>query len=100
MIDLRRIIGFEWDAGNARKSVDKHRVTQHEVEQVFLNSPLLLTPDDKHSRSERRFRALGKTDAGQPLTVIFTLRADSTLIRVISARAMHRNERRDYEQET
>ena len=45
MIDWHQIIGFEWDEGNARKSVDKHSVGQAEAEQIFLNEPLLITPD-------------------------------------------------------
>lgn len=28
MLDFSRILGFDWDAGNARKSVDKHGVGQ------------------------------------------------------------------------
>ena len=46
MIDLAAIAGFDWDSGNARKSVDKHGVGQAEAEQVFFNEPLLLL----HSR--------------------------------------------------
>jgi uncharacterized DUF497 family protein len=42
MIDWARIEGFDWDEGNRRKSVDKHGVTQAEVEQVFFNEPLLV----------------------------------------------------------
>jgi uncharacterized DUF497 family protein len=98
MIDLDKIEGFDWDAGNARKS-EKHGVTQAEAEQVFLNEPLFITPDEKHSESERRYRALGETADGRCLTVIFTLRKAGTMVRVISARDMNAKERRLYEQE-
>jgi uncharacterized protein len=98
MIDSDKIEGFEWDAGNARKN-EKHGVTQADTEQVFLNEPLFVTPDEKHSESERRYRALGKTKNGRLLTVIFTLRQNNSLIRVISARDMNTKERRLYEQE-
>lgn len=98
MIDYARIIGFEWDAGNARKSVDKHSVSQSEAEQVFFNQPLLILEDQKHSQNEVRFHALGKTDDVRLLHITFTLRSASTLIRVISARDMHRKERTVYEQ--
>lgn len=100
MINLDRIEGFDWDAGNARKSVDKHGVDQAEAEQVFLNQPLLLLADPRHSRDEARFHALGHTDAGRRLHVTFTLRRQGTLIRVISARDMHPKERTRHEQET
>lgn len=98
MIDLNAVVGFEWDAGNARKNSEKHDVSQSETEQVFFNSPLLMLLDEKHSKREIRYHALGKTDSGRPLHITFTLRSDNTLIRVISARDMHRKERMVYEQ--
>ena len=98
MINFSRIEGFDWDDGNARKSSDKHGVTQGEAEQVFFNDPLLVVQDALHSKQEVRMHALGQTDAGRLLHITFTLRGGASLIRVISARAMHRKERVDYEQ--
>lgn len=97
MIDLSNITGFNWDDGNARKN-EKHGVTQAEVEQVFFNAPLLLLEDSAHSQQEPRLHALGKTDEGRTLHITFTLRQSGVLIRVISARSMHRKERAIYEQ--
>jgi uncharacterized DUF497 family protein len=96
MVDWTRVIGFDWDAGNARKSSDKHEVSQAEAEQVFFNAPLSVVPDTRHSSDEPRFHALGKTDDRRRLHITVTLRSDGTLIRVISARDMHRKERRIY----
>jgi len=100
MIDFGRISGFQWDGGNARKSDERHGVSQAESEQVFLNDPLLVVEDTRHSRVEPRFHALGIANGGRLLHVTFTLRDDDTRIRVISARDMHRKERARYEQET
>lgn len=97
MIDIGAITGFDWDAGNARKSIDKHGVTRAEAEQVFTNRPLLVNPDIKHSQDEMRLQALGKTNDGRLLHITFTMRNAATLIRVISARDMHRKERLKYE---
>ena len=97
MIDFTRIAGFDWDRANAFKN-DKHRVTMAEAEQVFFFVPLVVTPDERHSRAEPRFRALGQTILGRRLAIIFTVRGEGTLIRVISARDMHRKERTLYEQ--
>lgn len=97
MIDSTLITGFDWDKGNASKN-DKHGVSMAEVEQVFFNQPLLLLPDPGHSQSESRYYALGKSDDGRTLHVTFTLRGGGKLIRVISARDMHRKERTIYEQ--
>lgn len=99
MLDLAAILGFEWDAGNARKSEAKHHVTQAEAEQTFFNEPLVVVADLAHSGSEERFLALGSTDVGRRLLVCFTVRGNDPLIRVISARDMNRKERRRYEQE-
>jgi uncharacterized DUF497 family protein len=99
-MDLTRYVGFDWDAGNARKSVDKHAVSQPEAEQVFFNQPLLMLPNPRHSQKEPRFHALGQSDTGRWLHITFTERprAKPILIRVISARDMHRKERKVYEQ--
>lgn len=97
MIDLGKITGFDWNEGNARKN-EKHGVSTSEAEQVFFNAPLLLLDDTGHSQREPRFHALGKTDEGRTLHITFTLRSKGTLIRVISARDMHRKERAIYEQ--
>lgn len=98
MIDFDAIVGFKWDEGNARKSEVKHGVSQAEAEEVFFNTPLLVSMDDKHSDKESRYLALGRTHRIRLLTVIFTVRQDGTLIRVISARDQHRKERSLYEQ--
>jgi hypothetical protein len=96
MIDLAAIIGFEWDAGNERKN-EKHGVSKAQAEQVFFNAPLLLMDDAAHSLDEARFHALGKTDEGRQLHITFNLSQTGTLIRVISARDMHKKERSIYE---
>lgn len=98
MLDWEQITGFDWDVGNARKSADRHNVSQAEAEQVFFNEPLLVVPDVRHSAAERRIHALGRTDDGRLLHITFTLRDDDTKIRVISARDMSRKERGYYEQ--
>jgi uncharacterized DUF497 family protein len=98
MLDLARVDGFEWDDGNGRKSQAKHGVSQPEAEQVFFNRPLFVSEDERHSRDERRFHALGQTDAARRLHVSFTLRQDGKRLRVISARDMNRKERAFYEQ--
>ena len=97
MIDMNNISGFNWDDGNARKN-EKHGVTTAEAEQVFFNAPLLILEDAAHSHQEPRFHALGVTDDGRMLHITFTLRQSGGLIRVISARDMHRKERTIYEQ--
>lgn len=89
-------VGFQWDQGNIDKSLIKHDVENWECEQVFFNRPLLVLDDPKHSISEKRWAAFGKTDADRLLIVIFTKR--DNLIRVISAREMNKKERKFYDE--
>ena len=98
MIDWSLILGFAWDDGNRRKSHDKHDVSQSEAEEIFFNQPLLIVGDARHSIAEQRFHALGRTNGTRALHITFTLRDQGQLIRVISARPMHRKERKFYEQ--
>jgi len=100
MLELDRIVGFDWDDGNNLKSVAKHSVSQAEAEQVFSDERLLVAVDVKHSQDEARYQAMGKTIAGRMLHVTFTLRDDQSKIRVISARDMSRKERAVYGQDT
>ncbi|MGC2618917.1 MAG: BrnT family toxin [Acidobacteriaceae bacterium] len=94
-MDFSRIIGFDWDAGNARKN-EKHSVTQAEIEQIFFRQPLIVIDDKGHSTTETRLHALGRTDQERWLHVTFTVRAGGTLIRAISARTMSRKEKPIY----
>lgn len=97
MINFNSVDGFDWDHGNTNKIVDKHNVIPSEAEQVFFNEPLLVVNDTQHSHKEIRYHALGLTDDRRLLHITFTLRAQNTLIRIISARDMHRKERDIYE---
>jgi len=98
MIDWTQVNGFEWGNGNSRKNAEKHFVGQSETEQVFFNQPLLVLADAQHSQKETRYHALGITDDARLLHITFTLRKTRSLIRVISARDMHRKERVFYAQ--
>ena len=98
MINLDQIAGFDWDDGDSRNNADKHDVSQAEAESVFFNDPLVVAQDTKHSEREQRLNALGKTAQNRLLHITFTLRQKGTLVRVISARDMHRKEKRAYEQ--
>lgn len=90
-----QIKGFEWDEGNINKNWKKHKVTYLECEEIFFNEPFVIKTDKTHSEFEERYFALGKTDGGRLLFVVYTIRGDK--IRVISARDMNKKERRYYQ---
>lgn len=87
---LENCTGFDWDESNTGKNWDRHRVTPEEAEDVFFQEPLIVRNDSRHSKSEKRYYALGQTSGGRRLFLAFTVRRN--LIRVISARDMNRNE--------
>ena len=93
------LAGFDWDAGNRVKS-QKHGVSVADIEALFA-APLLLIPVARHSQTEVRIRALGKTSAGRMIFLVFTVRLKGgrRLIRPISARYMHAKEVASYEKE-
>lgn len=94
-IDPTEWEGCEWDDGNIGKNWPKHRVTDWEIEEVFLNVPIAFGSDLGHSTAEDRYFALGQTNRGRWLFVAFTVRG--RLVRPISARDMNARERRSYE---
>lgn len=95
-MNIKDVIGFDWDLGNREKNWFKHKVAWFECEQIFFNEPLFIDPDIDHSLHELRFRALGKTHTNRLIFLSFTIRKG--FIRIISARPMSRLERKIYEE--
>ncbi len=89
---------FEWDAGNQAKC-QKHGVSIAEIEALFL-SRLFVGRDERHSQEEDRYVAVGRSDVGRAILVIYTLRVRAGLacVRPLSARYMHQKEMRWYEE--
>ncbi len=94
-MDLQNCAGFNWDEHNSCKNWDKHLVDMNECEEIFFNQPLIVFNDIKHSKLEKRFYSLGKTDKERKLLIVLTIR--NNLIRVISARDMSKKEKVRYE---
>ncbi len=91
---FENIEGFQWDKGNRDKNRLKHNVLFNECEEVFFNKPLIIENDIKHSKTEKRWYVLGRTELDRKLFVVFTIR--KKLIRVISARDMTKKEKEIY----
>lgn len=97
MTKLSIPFSFDWDEGNIEKNWQKHKVHFKEAEEIFLNKPVIIIEDPKHSDIEQRFVAYGQTNLNRKLTVFFTIRRNK--VRVVSARDQSRKERRLYEKE-
>lgn len=88
---------FEWDDYKDRANIQKHGVSFAEAQTVF-GDPLEFTiPDPDHSLGESRFLSVGMSDKGRLLVVSYTERPGYR-VRLISARAASRNERRQHGQ--
>jgi len=91
--------GFDWDRGN-RAKCEKHGLSIEVIESLFTR-PLAILPDAAHSQREKRLRAIGQTETGRSVFIVFTLRRKDgeLLVRPISARYMHKKEIETYEEE-
>ena len=85
-------VSFEWDKGNLDKNWNKHKVGYKEAEEVFTDEGLITYEDIKHSQKEVRLVALGKTNNGRKLYIVFTIR--NKKVRIISARDQNLKERK------
>jgi len=96
---LRRIAAFEWDRGNSIKC-QKHGLTLSAIESCFAR-PILILPDENHSQTEERLRAIARDEDGRHVFIVFAVRSRGrqSVIRPISARYMHAKEIQYYEKE-
>jgi uncharacterized DUF497 family protein len=76
---------FDWDEGNEEKIWLQGRATPDEVEQVFFNRA-------DRRRNGSRYIALGRTDEGRALFVVYERRDGR--IRPISAREPNSREKK------
>ena len=92
-----RIHEVIWRSQFVEKISSKHNVKTTEVEEVLSNRPYFRFFSKGHRSGENVYSAMGQTDAGRYLIVVFILKLDRRAL-VISARDMSRRERRTYEE--
>jgi uncharacterized DUF497 family protein len=90
--DLR----FEWDERKNAANRRKHGVSFEEPETVFYDDHAILTVDPDEE-DEGRFILFELSGGLRTLVVCHCYREDDSVIRIISARKAHREERRDYD---
>ena len=73
----------------------KHHVEPDEVEQVFDNNPKIRFVEKGERKGENVYLALGRTDAGRYLAVLFIYKKTKEAL-ILSARDMADKERRQY----
>ena len=87
---------FEWDQQKAKSNLKKHGVSFQEATTVFGDALAITYDDPDHSINEQRLLTFGLSRTGKLLIVSHTKRSQS--MRIISARAMTKQERWIYEE--
>ena len=90
------MLDFEWDEDKADANFRKHQVAFTEAATVFGDPLSLTSHDPDHSIEEDRYLTIGMSSTARVLIVSHTNRGDT--IRIISARAATRRERKVYEE--
>jgi uncharacterized protein len=83
---------FDWDAANAAH-LAQHDVSPDEFEQAFKHPRI---EEQVIGKGESRVWALGNTDAGRYLTLVYTVRGNK--IRAVTAHTTKRKHRRVYDE--
>ena len=99
-----RLESFLWLEEIIEKLAVKHGVEPWEVEELFANSPRIRFRQKGNRQGEDVYTALGRTDAGRYLFVVFihkprTQDRPSSHALVVSARDMEQKERKEYDRD-
>jgi len=86
---------FIWIPAIEDKIWNKHRVEPEEVEEVFENRPRIFRGPKGHYPGEDIYYALGQTDEGRYLFVVYIKKQDGQAL-ILSARDMTAKERRRF----
>ena len=90
-------IDFEWHLLKAEVNWVKHGIKFEDAAVAFVDEFARLIDDPKHSEDEPRFLHFGMTAEHGLLVVVYVERGSA--VRIISARAATRTERRVYDRE-
>lgn len=91
-----KITGIIWHEKIIEKIEQKHNVQQHEVREVFDNSPIFRYVEKGLQPNENVYAALGQSNAGRYLIIFFIYKVNKQVL-IVSARDMTRSERKKYE---
>ena len=90
-----KIGGIIWLRDFVDKLGFKHHVEPHEVEEVLNNRPKIRSVEKGERKGENVYLALGQTDAGRYLAVLFIHKKTREAL-ILSARDMADKERKRY----
>ena len=90
-----KIDGLIWLRDIVDKLTWKHQVDPEEVEEALNNRPKIRFVEKGERKGEDVYLALGQTDAGRYLAVLFIYKKTKEAL-ILSAREMANKERRQY----
>lgn len=86
---------FEWDQNKSETNLRKHSVSFEDAARVFLDSNRIETFDGREPYGEDRWKTVGLVEPAL-LAVVYTIRGNDDVIRIISARKADSYERAKY----
>jgi uncharacterized DUF497 family protein len=84
---------FEWDENKNKSNLEKHGIDFNQAKKVFNDKDKIEFTDKRKDYGEERIKIIGKA-MDLLLSVVYTMQ--DTTVRIISARAASRKERKDY----
>ena len=90
------MLEFDWDDKKNDTNHQKHGIWFEDAESVF-NDPLQESKPNCIVNGEERWQTIGMSKTGEILKIIYTVRDNGKIIRIISARLPTPKERRYYE---
>ncbi len=90
-----RVEEIIWLDAIVEKLAVKHQVAPDEVEEVLRNKPKFRFVENGEREGEDVYLALGQTDAGRYLSVVFIYKPSAQAL-ILSARDMAKKERKLY----
>ena len=84
---------FEWDENKNKSNLEKHGIDFNQAKEVFNDKDKIEITDNRKDYGEERKKIIGKV-MDLLLSIIYTIRG--TAVRIISARAASKKERKDY----
>ena len=88
---------FEWDEEKEKRNIQIHHIDFETAAHVFSDDYRIEKYDGKHSIDEDRYKVIGAINEHLLIVVvIYTMRQNDTVIRMISARKAEKEERDEY----
>jgi len=88
---------FEWDENKSISNRQKHRISFETAQFVFYDSNRIESYDGRDQLNEDRWTTVGLVE-NNTLYVVYTVRGEDDIIRIISARKANAKEERAYRQ--